>query len=90
MLPESVFSSFSNLAYSVHCFKGALNELTVVADWNVSSLLKLKCRVLERVFSIRISENRGTLTIIISFPAAFLNAFVQRTLRGLRFILSEK
>jgi hypothetical protein len=29
------------------------------------------------------------LTMVISLPAAFLNAFVQRTFRGFRFILAE-
>ena len=76
-----------DLRYPLHRLDRSLDELTVVADRDVPPLLKLDGRVLEGCGHRSMWAEMQILTIVISLPAAFRNAFVQRTFLGLRFIL---
>lgn len=46
VLPERVFSPFLNLRNSLHCMESGLRELAVIANGNISALLKIDCRIL--------------------------------------------
>jgi len=45
VLPESVFSPLSNLPDSLHGFDGALDELAIVPDRDVSSFFEFESRI---------------------------------------------
>lgn len=93
VLPESTLSPCLDLGDALHRLDRRGHELSVVTDRNVATLLEFECRVLQAQKGGLVSTGlrRTTmvwgLTIVISLPAAFLNALVHLTFLGLRFIL---
>ncbi len=49
VLPECTFSPLFYLADTLHTLDCLLHQFAVVADWDVSSLFKVDCRVLEGI-----------------------------------------
>lgn len=87
VFPERMFSPLLDLSNPLHCLDRGLHELAVVSHRDISPFLEFDGGVLCRLVSIDIGITRKGLTMVISFPAAFLKAFVHLTFRGLRFIL---
>jgi len=94
VLPEYALSPLLDLCYAFHSLDCGLDQVAVVAYWDVSSFLEIDGRVLPRreegggvLNKTEILERPVGRTMIISFPAALRKALVHRTFRGLRFIL---
>ena len=80
-----------DLRYPLHRLHRRLDQLAVVADGDVSPLLELNRGILG-VFGWEgdCVGDEEVRTMVISFPAALRNAFVQRTFLGFRFILRAR
>ena len=80
-----------DLRYPLHRLHRRLDQLAVVTDGDVSPLLELNRGVL-RVFGWKgdCVGDEEVRTMVISFPAALRNAFVQRTFLGFRIILRAR
>ena len=84
-----MLSSFPDLTNTFDSLDRCLHKFTIVSDRYIAAFLELERGVLWSYISVSAMASSGVqLTIVISFPCAFLNAFVHRTLRGFRFILS--
>jgi hypothetical protein len=90
VLPKCVFTLLLNFCYASYSLYSGLHEVAVVANRHISTLLEVDGRVLDEQLRVTLNMEDGTRTIVISFPAAFRNAFVHLTLRGLRFILNYR
>ena len=83
-----MFSAFLDFSDALHGRNRSPYEFSVIANWNVSPLLKIDGRILqgERIGN-RPESAHEFLTMVISLPCALRNAFVHLTFRGFRFIL---
>jgi hypothetical protein len=81
-----MLAALLDLRNPLHRLDCGLHQLAIIANRDVSPLFEVDSRILTQS-QIRSRWLRELLTMVISFPAALRKAFVQRTLRGLRFIL---
>lgn len=87
VFPERMFPALLDFGNPLHGLYRCLYQLAIVAYRNISAFLEVDCWILWHFSAKPWYGRMRQHTIVISFPAAFLNAFVHLTLRGLRFIL---
>lgn len=88
VLEESTLSPRFDFSHSFNHLDCRLDQFSVISYRNISSLFEIDRGVLLRRALNSKDLNKGKMpTIVISFPAAFLKAFVHLTFRGFRFIL---
>ena len=91
VLPESMLPLLLDLRYPLHRLHRRLDQLAVVPDGDVSPLLELNRGILGMFgWEEDCVGDEEVRTMVISFPAALRNAFVQRTFLGFRFILRAR
>ncbi len=90
VLEECPFSACFDFSNSLYGLDRCMDQFSVISHWHISTFFEVNCRVLESGCIKFWTRRVITLTMVISLPAAFLNAFVHLTFRGLRFILQGK